>query len=153
MAEADPEDGQAARVPTQKFGHHARLVRMPRAGREREEREFPGGEAFFDTLEGGVVAPDLDRGPLGAERLPEVVGEGVVVVEEEHVGGCGHGASPAGAARASRTARALWRVSSASSCGSESATTPAPACTVARPRATSAERITMAVSMSPAAVR
>ena len=60
-----------------------------------------------------------------AEVLDEVVGERIVVVDDEH-----HYDSPRCASSSARiTARALSRVSSYSAVGFESATMPAPACT------------------------
>src|SRR5437762_426287 len=75
-----------------------------------------------------VVADDVRVGPQLAEVLHEVVGERVVVVDDED-----HARGPATAMRSARiTPRALEHVSSHSVLGSESATIPAPTCTDAR---------------------
>src|SRR5690606_24937053 len=98
-----------------------------------------------------VVAHHAHVGRHLAQVLHEVPGEAVVVVQkQDHAApplpfslplteGEGAGAADEGtedargedpaSATASVTARALWRVSSYSVCGTESATRPAPACT------------------------
>ena len=75
-----------------------------------------------------VVAAHAHVGAQLAEILHEVVGERIVVVDDEN-----HVYRPTALACASSsariTARALSRVSSYSAAGFESATMPAPACT------------------------
>src|SRR5258706_189063 len=80
-----------------------------------------------------------------AEILPQVVGEGIEIVDHEnHAPSIGRTSS---AAR--KIARALCRVSCHSACGSESATMPAAACTCSLPSFSTAVRIAIATSMSP----
>src|SRR5262249_46857652 len=90
----------------------------------------------------GVVAPDVHLRPELGEEVHEVVGEAVVVVDDED-----HPASASSIARSS--AASLLRHSSCSAAGSESATMPAPACRWAMPSVSTIVRIVMHVSRSP----
>ena len=90
-----------------------------------------GGVRRLDLVErDGVVAGHGRGGAEPLEELHQVVGERVVVVDDEHVA---HGSALPNCSWASSTARsnaaALFSVSSYSRAGSESATIPAPACT------------------------
>src|SRR6185503_4804596 len=99
------------------------------------------------------VAQHLDLGTGDQQKLDEVVGEGVVVVDDEdarHSCGVAHRASSCSAsASAASIAAALLSVSRCSLAGSESATMPAPAATATSPPRTSRVRMVMQVSMSP----
>src|SRR5262249_7082277 len=68
-----------------------------------------------------VVAVDLELGAERAQVLHEVVGEGIVVVEDRD-----HACPASARCSASHSARPLFIVSSHSNAGSESATMPAP---------------------------
>ena len=90
-----------------------------------------------------VVSPHLHLGPELAEQVREVVGERVVVVDEQD-----HGrASARSSARSS--AASLARHSSCSALGRESATIPAPAWSSASPSWSTIVRIAMQVSSVP----
>ena len=78
-----------------------------------------------------VVADDADVGAGGLQRLDEVEGEAVVVVDDQdHVvasaGSRGVSGTPAACSMARRRAAALCSVSSNSDSGTEPATMPAP---------------------------
>src|SRR5205807_4312842 len=125
MAEADAEDRDARPEPADNLEGDARVVGCPRARRDhdplRPHRADPGQ---VDR----VVADDLGLGAEFAEVLDKVVGEGVVVVDDED-----HDRAPAAAMRSASTSpRALEQVSFHSALGSESATIPAPTWTDAR---------------------
>ncbi len=80
MAEADAEDGHLAREALDQLDADAGVVRGFGAGGDDDAL---GGE-LGDFVEGDlVVAVDDDVGSQFAEVLVEVVGEGVVVIEEE----------------------------------------------------------------------
>ena len=98
-----------------------------------------------------VVAHDADLGSQLAQVLVEVVGERVVVVDEQD--GLARRARSAHSDLATRSASnmapALASVSRCSVSGSESATMPAPACTVARPPSRTRVRMAMQKSRLP----
>src|SRR5690349_2224198 len=124
VTEADAEDRNLAGEPMDDIHRDAGFVRRARTRRDRDRV----GRLRGDRLErDGVVALDGDVGTQLAEILREVVGERVVVVDQEEL----H--DPSRAVRAIATARstprALLTVSSYSISGTESATRPAPACT------------------------
>ena len=79
-----------------------------------------------DVVDGArVVAHDAQLGAQLAEILDEVVGERIVVIDDEN-----HVSQARWAISSARSsARALSRVSSYSAVGFESMTMPAPACT------------------------
>src|SRR5207249_1541027 len=115
------------------------LARGARAGGDDD----PARRERFHLVErDGVVPAHVERRAELAAVLHQVVGEGIVVVDDQN-----HSAS------ARRTAwiiaRALLTHSRCSASGSESATIPAPAWTNTRPPRKSAERIVIAVSMAP----
>src|SRR5436305_34248 len=83
-----------------------------------------------------------------AQVLDEVVGERVVVVDDEY-SHHGHSGCSAASSSARRTARALASLSANSYAGLASATVPPPACTCATPSATTTVRMWMQVSRSP----
>src|SRR5829696_6938629 len=115
----------------------------------------------------GVIALDGDAGAELAQELVQVVGEAVVVVDQQNVRahattssfGCGdwtgldvdsmRSASPTAAS----TAWALFSVSWYSVAGSESATTPPPAWMWATPSFNTSVRMVMAVSRSPSRLK
>src|SRR5262249_14709478 len=106
----------------------------------------------------GVALDDLGLGPETLDQLHEVVGERVVVVDDQDhrfapsiVEPARSGAS--GPSTAGSRAAAFALVSASSTSGSESATTPAPVCTCAVPSATITVRIVMQKSRSPANVQ
>ena len=88
----------------------------------------PGARARDRVDRDRVVALDADVRAELAEVLREVVGERVVVVDQQELHDAASSAVRA-IATARSTARALLTVSSYSSSGTESATSPAPACT------------------------
>src|SRR6266550_2131506 len=96
-----------------------------------------------------VGAQHHDLGAERTERLREVVGERVVVVDEQHA--CRHRtiSAPSTSSIARRSARAFALVSSSSADGSESTTIPAPAWMRHTPSAMTAVRMPMHVSMRP----
>src|SRR6185437_5111592 len=120
MAEADAEDGDAAGEVLD--GRHADAGFERGAGTRRNDQSR--GLQGFDPGQGHlIVAADLDGLSQLAEVLGEVVGERVVVVEEEDHGN----QRPARAiSRARIMAPALLTHSMYSLSGTESATTPAP---------------------------
>src|SRR5439155_3145383 len=98
----------------------------------------------LELLEPRLVVPQHDdlHAEL-AEEVREVVGEGVVVVDEQD-----HRA-PSARSIARSSAASLRRHSSSSAAGSESATIPAPAWRCAIPSARTMVRIAMQVSKAP----
>src|SRR2546430_2690661 len=100
-------------------------------------------EAFGLVRVDLVVAADEDLGTELREEVDEVVGEAVVVVDEED-----HRSVSARVIAVS-SAASLRRHSSCSACGSESATIPAPAWRCATPPWRTIVRIVMQVSRSP----
>ena len=92
-----------------------------------------------------VVAEDVDVGAALLEEVDEVPGERVVVVEHEDL----HAYSTSASSMAASSAASFARHSRCSASGSESATTPAPACSRATPSATTIVRSAMHVSIVP----
>src|SRR2546428_590636 len=120
-------------------------LRPPRARRDHE----PVGLLVQGRLERGIVR--AYHGHLGAERpegLGQVVGERVVVIDQQHLRH-GRASPPSTSSIARSSARALARVSNSSAAGSESATMPAPAWIRHTPSAITAVRIAMQVSRRP----
>ena len=118
------------------------VVRPPGTGGDDE----PVGRERLGFLERDRVVPAHDD--LGAELLEqvhEVVGEGVVVVDEENL----HAYSFSASSSAASSAASLARHSRCSAAGSESATTPAPAWSRAIPSAITIVRRAMHVSIVP----
>ena len=94
----------------------------------------------------GIVAMHDEICPQFPEILHEVVREGIVIVDDEN-----HTHAPLSAISTARNrARALFTVSWYSYSGSESNTTPPPACTYALPSLISMVRMAMHVSRLPA---
>src|SRR6266478_8493303 len=124
VPQADAEDRRRGAEPPDDVERHARLVGIAGSGRDHDAL----GLERDDRLAGqSVVAHDLERRAQLAEILDEVVGEGVVVVDDED-----HRSVPAASRSARIMPRALELVSSHSVFGSESATMPAPTWTEAR---------------------
>src|SRR5213078_1259399 len=90
-----------------------------------------------------VVPPDRHLRAELAEQVREVVGERVVVVDQQD-----HRLASASSIAIS-SAASLRRHSSCSAAGSESATIPAPACSSAAPPSRITVRIAMQVSKEP----
>ena len=121
VAQAHPEDGH--RGAADELDADAGLVRRARAGGDHDALG-PERQRVLDAHR--VVADHLHLGTQLAEVLIQVEGERVVVVDEED-----HARPPASLS-ASKSAWALASVSRSSAPGSESATIPAPAWSVAR---------------------
>src|SRR5688572_7727963 len=141
MAQAYAQDRHFARHPLDQRQRDSGLVRRARS---RGQHDVRWREHFH--LGGGdlVVSEHAHLGAQLAQVLHEVVGKRVVVVDHGD-----HAPSPEAASAAISSARALWCVSCHSAAGSESATTPAAACTCSLPSLTTAVRMAMATSMSP----
>src|SRR5438094_935026 len=90
------------------------------------------------------LAHDLERRAQLAQVLDEVIGKGIVVVDDQD-----HRSVPAASRSARIIPRALEQVSSHSVFGSESATMPAPTCTEARRPWQTIVRIVMQESRFP----
>src|SRR4051794_41162599 len=136
VAEADAQDRRAALSErTDCLDRDPRLVRRARTRRHDDAVRLAFEQPRL------VIAHHLDRGAELTQVLDEVVGERVVVVDDEDARA--HAQSPCAQASAiaRQTAAALASVSSTSYWGSESATSPAPAWTCTRPSFTSAERM------------
>src|SRR5262249_13785898 len=118
VAETDAEDRRRAAETAYDLERHTRLVGI---ARPRRDHDAFGSLCDDRVAAQGVVGAALERGPQLAEILQEVVGEGVVVVDEED-----HRPVPAASLSARIMPRALEQVSSHSVFGSESATMPAP---------------------------
>ena len=121
VAQAHAEHGH--RGATNELDADPGLVRRPRP---RGDDDALGTEGQRLVHAHGVVSDDLHLGAQLAEVLVQVEGEGVVVVDEED-----H-ARPLATLSASNSACAFASVSRSSAAGSESATMPAPAWSVAR---------------------
>ena len=123
--------------PLDELDADPRLLRPRRPGRDHDGV----GPLRLDLGDRDlVVAGDGDIGADAGEQLHEVVGERVVVVEQEDP----HASPPMAASMEA----AFEATSAASRSGTESATMPAPACTVAVPSRMSALRMVMAHSTS-----
>src|SRR5258708_4589162 len=150
MAQADAENRDLSRELAQHVERDARMLRVARPRRQAD----PLGIQLRDFIEGNfIVAVRPHVLAQFAEILDQVIGERIVVVDHQQ-----HGLSPdqkslsrpsctCSAARS--TARALFSVSCHSDSGTESATTPAAACTYKLPLWLRPVRIAMARSISP----
>ncbi len=137
VPKADPQHRDRWTQPLHELDADARLLRPGRSGRDDDGV----GPLRVDLVDRDlVVARDGDIGADAGEQLHEVVGERVVVVEQEDL----HASPPMAASMEA----ALAATSAASRSGTESATIPAPACTVAMPSRMSALRMVMAHSTS-----
>src|SRR6185436_9414825 len=142
VAEADAEDRQLAGEGADRVDADARLGRRARPGRQDDRVGCERADAVDVDL---VVAKHAHVFSQLAEVLDEIEREAVVVVDhQEHQ-------KPSSTSSAARNkARAFASVSFHSSSGTESATTPADACTCSWPSLTMPVRIAIATSMSPA---
>ena len=142
MAEADADDRKFAVAKRDQPQQAAGFVGRSRAGRNDQNRVLRPRHFREDFLRGNAVAVDLHVVPAAAEFVDEVVDERVEIIEDEesalvHAVPCrfsflfdkNHhaGIFPCACAIAESAAAALLRDSSASFCGTESATTPPPA--------------------------
>src|SRR5919205_3443609 len=145
VAQADPERPHAG------LGEAAHgLERDPGlVGRARPGRDDDAVEAAPEQIVhgGAVVAHHLEVAAQLAQILDEVVGERVVVVDDQHPHGQSGCSMASSTARS--TARALCSDSANSYAGWASATVPPPACTCARPSFMTTVRMWIAVSRSP----
>src|SRR5690606_19325095 len=96
-----------------------------------------------------VVAHDQHLGAQLAQVLHDVVGKAVVVIQHQDF----HSRPSSTSSAARSRARALCSVSCHSSSGTESATTPAAACTYSVPSLITPVRMAMAMSMWPAKLK
>src|SRR6185503_9018560 len=94
-----------------------------------------------------IVQDDVDARAQDQERLRQVPRERVVVVHEQDVRA--HPATSVAPASTARITSAFARISRYSLSARESATIPAPAWKVTRPRATESVRIVIAWSSAP----
>src|SRR5438876_10633541 len=117
-------------------------ARPTRAGRNANAFRNQLSNASWTDL---IVAFHQNYGAELAENLREIVGERIVIIDQEEFQ---HVTSFARAI-AARTAIALRSVSSRSRNGSESATIPAPACTNALPFFKTTQRSAMQLSQFP----
>src|SRR5258705_5148053 len=124
VAEADAEDRRRRAEATDDLERHARLIGIARTRRDHDALGSLGDDGV--TAE-RVVAHDLERRAQLTEVLDEVVGKGIVVVDDED-----HRSVLAASRSARIMPRALELFSSHSVFGSESATIPAPPGTEAR---------------------
>ena len=161
QAEADAERRNTAlgRFPRERRGAPGDL-RPPRARRDHE----PIDPRVERARQRGIVrAKDADVGAQRTKRLRQVVGEGVVVIDDQNATtrtrtsarlarrpSRAHVTAPPSTSSIARSsARALARVSASSAAGFESATMPAPAWMRQTPSAMTAVRIVIAVSRRP----
>ena len=135
-------------------GHRNAGLRR-RAGSRRDHQAVDAsrhalGYAFHGDF---VVAKHLDLRPQLAQVLNDVVSKAVVVVDHQQSDFArhdGHSSPSSTSSLARSSARALASVSRHSSSGTESATTPAAACTYRVWSLMMPVRIAIATSMSPA---
>src|SRR5690606_3983954 len=148
VAKADAENRQLAGEVLDCRHRDAGFVRRARAGRNHQ----PVRRDLFDLFKSDlVIAVHQHLGAQFLQVLDDVVGKAVVIVDHQYANHCpAPKRKPESAMLTARnTARALFMVSFHSSSGTESATTPAPACTYKRWSLITAVRIAIAVSISP----
>ena len=146
VAQADAEQRQLAGEVADGLDADARLGRRAGAGRQHQMVGPQVGDALHRDL---VIAEHAHVLAEFTEVLHQVVGEAVVVVDHQQ-----HDQNPSSTSSAARiSARALCSVSLHSISGTESATTPAAACTYSVWSLTMPVRMAMATSMSPAKLR
>src|SRR4029079_15146152 len=137
MSEADPQDRRPClRERADRLDRDPGLLRG--AGAWRDDQAV--GLQPEQLRDGRLVVPDdPDITPQLAQVLDQVVGEGVVVVDDEHVHG--HSCCSAASSTARKTAFALLTDSLYSYAGWASATVPPPACTWPSPSLTTTVRM------------
>ena len=140
VAEADAENRNLSRERLYRLKRDPRAVGVTRA--RRDDQRFRGFRRYSGDVD-LVVSHHLYLGVERSHHLHEVVGERIVIVDHDH-----HESSSANFT-ASKTALALFSVSSYSLSASESATMPAPARIVSREPSLTSVRMTIAKSMSP----
>src|SRR5258705_1833393 len=142
VTEADAKDRDRSRGLADELLADPRVVGP--AGPWRDHDRVGGHRE--GVLHGDLVVPDhLRHVAQLSQVLNQIPGEGVVVVDHQD-----HASSPPAARRtASSTARPLFRVSTHSSSGLESATMPAPTPRCTRPPSNVAVRIVMQKSAFP----
>src|SRR3954471_14624986 len=132
MAKADAQGRDARRESAQDLDRRAGGGRTAGTGGDDEVRRV---QELRSVRVDRVVSPDDDVRTELAEEVREVVGEAVVVVDQED-----HATSSARSIACS-SAASLARHSACSAAGSESATIPAPACRCAIPFASTIVRM------------
>ena len=118
QTQADAQDRDVRPQGPDHLDDHAGILRPAGAGGKDDprRRELP------DLLRGHfIVADDPDIRLDLAHQLIEVIGKAVVIVDQQD-----HNSSSCASSSARREARALFRLSSYSFSGTESATIPAP---------------------------
>ena len=84
MAQADAQHRHMVRQPAQEFRTEARLRGMPRPGRDADHLQ---GGVHGHVQDGGiVVAQHHGLVPQSVERLDQVVGKGIVIIDEQEHG-------------------------------------------------------------------
>ena len=136
MAETDADNRQLAAHAGQQLRHTARFARCAWPGGEHQHRVLHGCQTVNQGLRRDVVAIDNDVMAIRTQLICQVIGKGVDIIEQQNLSHQKISCAWCAVAMARRTARALLRVSSASDCGTESRTIPAPAWTVAIPSST-----------------
>ena len=123
MTEADAEDRDASREGVDHAHRNARVAR--RAGPRRNHQvRVPLTERLLDR--DGVVAMDVHLGAEHQERLHQVIGEGIVVIDQQDARARAH--NPSAAIPSARRRTALFAMTSSySAFGELSATIPPPA--------------------------
>ena len=126
MSEADSKNRKAAGECLDHIIADPRLVGCARAGRDAN----PLRRHLFNlTDRDAIIAPDHGILTKLAEILDEVVGKGVVIINDQNHEFKGFGMVAVASSIARMTPLALLTVSSNSASGEESATIPAPAWT------------------------
>ena len=136
MSQTDADDRQLAAHTGQQLRHTARFARCAWPRGEHQHRVLHGCQTVNQGLRRYVVAVDNDVVTIRTQLICQVIGKRVDIIEQQNVSHQKISCAWCAVAMARRTARALLRVSSASDCGTESRTIPAPAWTVAIPSST-----------------
>ncbi|MNS50879.1 hypothetical protein D3C72_835380 [compost metagenome] len=136
VPKADADNWQFAAHTGQQLRHTARFARCTRARREHQHRVLHGFQALNQGLRRNMIAVNHHVVPVCTQLVCQVVSKGVDIIEQQNVSHQKISCAWCAVAMARNTARALLRVSSASDCGTESRTMPAPAWTVAMPSST-----------------
>ncbi|MNU88348.1 hypothetical protein D3C71_781570 [compost metagenome] len=136
MPQADADNRQFAAHAGQQLRHTARFTRCARARGEHQHRALHGFQTLNKGLGRNMIAVNHHVVPVGTQLVCQVVSKGVDIIEQQNVSHQKISCAWCAVAMARNTARALLRVSSASDCGTESRTMPAPAWTVAMPSST-----------------
>ncbi len=119
VPKANPKDRHNRPQPPDDFDADARVLGPAGPRRYHDARRGSGGDVRNRAL---VVADHVDLAFKAADELHQVVGEGIVIVDDKD-----HQMISLASFAASASARPLFTVSSYSLAGSESATMPAPA--------------------------